>query len=96
MGVHYEEKSMGKPFRGVIVAEGDAAGVYGFDTEAEMNAFASGVSAGAGKYGGDGCGFYTLDDLVENGGEIDPSNRWDKDRYEAVKNALTVAAADCG
>lgn len=83
MGIHYEDLT--KPFVGVIVAEDCAEDVVGFDTEAEMNAFSSGLSAGAGLYGGDGCGFWTLADLEENGGEIERSD----DRYDEIKTALT-------
>lgn len=50
----------------VVFTEGDFDRVYLFTTESTARDFASGVRAGAGLYGGDGCATYVLPpDLVE-------------------------------
>ena len=48
---------------GAIVAEDQFEGLVEYETVAELQAFAAGLSKGAGLYGAGGCGLYTLEDL---------------------------------
>lgn len=52
-----------KPCRGVLIAEDEFVEVVAFASEAELEAFADGVSRGSDLYGAGCCFVYTLADL---------------------------------
>ncbi len=56
-------KSRRERVRGLILAEGYVEGKVTFSTQAEFDAFASGLYRGSDLYGAGSCSLYTLKDL---------------------------------
>ncbi len=54
---------MSEKFKGIIVSEDEFVKSVEFDSEAELEAFSSGLGTGADLYGAGSCGLYTLKDL---------------------------------
>jgi hypothetical protein len=54
-----------------------------FKTNEEFHAYSEGLTTGANLYAGD-CGLYCVEDLVENGGDIDETDA----RYNIIKSKL--------
>lgn len=73
-----------KPFRCVVIAEGDIDGVYAFESAEAMDGFREGVGVGASLYGAGSCRTYTEDDIDRDLEAYDI----DWDTAQALRKAL--------
>lgn len=70
--------------RAVSITEDNFYKLHEFESEEKLAAYAAGFSDGADAYGAGGAGVYTLADLVENGGELDATDK----RYPIIVKHL--------